>query len=219
MKAALHRIKEGYIRFVEKQGFPIIVTVCVAVITATALWTGQQEEAYVAPTPPVAADISAAQLLQQSLREAATATPAPTEAPRLWTPPLEEFSVLQGFSTDKMVPSGVTGVWSIHAAADLQAERGAQVHAVSDGTVIAAGDDPLLGVWLRIDHGDGYESLYAGMALAGAYITGDEVDAGDVIGFVGDGLLEETDLGPHLHLAVTQEGQPVDPLRLFSPES
>jgi len=66
MKTAFHRLKERYVHFVEHQGFPIIVTVCVAVITATAVWTSQQKEPYVSPTPPVADHVSAAQLMQQS---------------------------------------------------------------------------------------------------------------------------------------------------------
>ena len=60
MRAFFHRLTDGYIRFVEKQGFPIIVTLCVAVITATALWTSQREDPYVSPTPPVVDNISAA---------------------------------------------------------------------------------------------------------------------------------------------------------------
>lgn len=219
MKTAFQRMKARYIRFVEKQGFPIIVTVCVGVITATALWTGRQEDAYVAPTPPPSGEVSAAQLLQQSLRDASTATPAPTATPRPWCAPVADAAVLRCFTTSTMVQSGVTDVWSAHPAVDLQAERGARVCAMADGTVIAAGEDQVLGVWLRIDHGDGLVALYTGMALAGAYLPGDTVVAGDTIGFVGAGPLDETDLGSHLHLAVTQDGVPVDPLPLWNAAS
>lgn len=216
MKSMFKKLRDGYVRFVEKQGFPIIVTVCVAVITATALWTGQREETWTAPTPPViSGDISAAQLMQQSLREAATATPAPTAAPRAWIQPMETFTVLRGFSMEELVQSGVTGLWAIHDAVDLQAEAGSKVFAMSDGTVTADGHDKLMGAWVLIDHSDGVEALYAGMAMGGAFIKGDDVRSGDVIGFTGTGPLDESDLPPHLHLRVTQDGQAIDPAMLW----
>ena len=216
MKTVFRRIRDGYVRFVEQQGFPIIVTVCVAVITAAALWTNQREEAWAAPTPPVNQDVSAAQLLQQSLQEAATATPAPTGAPQSWAPPVTDADILRPFSADTMAQSGVTGVWRIHDAVDLQADAGEKIFAMSDGLVVDAGEDPLQGVWLLIDHGDGIQALYAGMAMGAAYIPGDRVQTGDTIGFAGNGMLEETDLGPHLHLRVTHNGSAIDPAGLWN---
>lgn len=218
MKTAFHRITEAYVRFVNKQGFPIIITLCVAVITATALWTRQQEEIPVSPTPPVAENVSAAQLMQQSLRDAATPIPAPTKVPRQWGLPLDEIIVLTPFSRETMVQSGVTGVWAVHPGVDLSCQRGEKVYAIGDGTVLAAGQDRLQGAWLEIDHGDGVEVLYAGMALTADYLAGDSVRSGAVIGYAGNGMLEETALGPHLHLQATREDQLIDPLALWKPQ-
>lgn len=218
MKAAFHRMTEAYVRFVNKQGFPIIITLCVAVITATALWTRQQEEIPVSPTPPVADNVSAAQLIQQSLRDAATPTPAPTESPRQWGLPLDRIIVLTPFSRETMVQSGVTGVWAVHSGVDLSCQRGDKVYAVGDGIVLAAGQNRLQGAWLNIDHGDGVEVLYAGMAMTADYLAGDAVRAGAVIGYAGNGMLEETALGPHLHLQAVQKGQLIDPSTLWAPK-
>lgn len=215
IKSAFVRIKNGYVRFAEKQGFAIITVVCVGVITATAVWRGR-EDVYVSPTPPVSQDVSAAQLLQQSLQDAATPSPAPTVTPRLWSAPLDEINILRPFDADSMVQSGITGIWAIHDAIDLAAKRGAKVYAMADGVVLSAGNDRLRGVWLLIDHGGGIEALYAGLALEASYIAGDKVFGKDVIGYAGSGLLEETDLAPHLHLRVTQDGQPIEPASLWS---
>lgn len=210
------RLKESYVRFVEKQGFPIIVTACVAVITATALWTGRQEDAWISPTPPPSGDVSASRLMQQSLHQAATATPAPTDTPRQWSPPLEAPEILREFSSDSMVQSGVTGVWAVHDSVDLASPRGSKVFAMSEGNVTGHGQDDLLGAWVRIDHGDGMEALYAGMAMVGSFLTGDAVRADDVIGYAGIGPLDEHDLPPHLHLRVTQNGRAIDPSCLWT---
>lgn len=213
---SLKRLKDAYVRFVEKQGFPIIVTVCVAVITATALWTGHEEEVWVAPTPPVSGDVSAAQLLQQSLRQASTATPAPTASTTQWMPPLDKIEILTAFSREHMVQSGITGIWAVHDAVDLAASKGSLVRSMADGTVTGHGKDALQGIWVKIEHPDGVSALYAGMALGGAFITGDEVRIGDIIGYAGSGLLAEGDMAPHLHLRTTQNGIPIDPISLWS---
>ncbi len=208
------RMHGGYMRFAEKQSFPIIATVCVAVITATALWTERRE----LPddiTPPPAEHLSAAQLLQESLREAATPTPAPAPEANRWTPPLTEGHVLCSFDAERMVQSGVTGIWALHDAVDLGSPQGSPVFAMGDGTVIAAGETRLLGGWIEIDHGGGFVALYAGMASVAAYAAGDAVRRGDAVGTVGPGPLDEADRGPHLHLRVLQSGAAVDPLRLW----
>ncbi|MBQ3156875.1 MAG: M23 family metallopeptidase [Clostridia bacterium] len=219
MKHFFRHAAMRYSAFVEKQGFPIIVTICVGVITASALWAspGKQEmQSSPLSTPSVPVSQPAAQLLQESIRNAATPSPAPTPAPQRWQSPLDSCSILRPFSTEKMVKSNVTELWAVHDALDLQADRGALVRAMSDGTVTGAGNDRLMGVWLEIDHGGGIHALYAGMALSGTFIPGDIVSPGDTIGFVGNGMLEEADLGPHLHLRVTKDGLPLDPWTLWN---
>ncbi len=210
------KLRNGYVQFIEKQGFPIVVTVCVAVITATAVWRTNQQEVYVSPTPPVMEDLSAAQLIQQSLRHVATPTPAPTTALPKWQPPLDQIEVLRSFSTEEMHQSKVTGIWTVHDALDLKADRGTKIRAIADGIVTDSGNDRLYGAWLKIDHGEGIEALYAGMSLPGAFLPGDDVRMGDLIGFSGNGMAEETDLEPHLHLRVTRDGMPLDPLSLWT---
>ena len=214
MKAMCRKIWTAYSQFVEKQGFPIIVTVCVAIMTAAAVWSSEREPAYVAPTPPVGQSASAAQILQQSLREAATPSPLPTAQPVVYFPPLEQPVVLRPFHSEHMV-QGTSGIWAIHDAVDLQSTKGTKVDAIADGHVIAAGEDALLGKWLLVAHSGLLEALYAGMGLVCDYIPGDDVCAGDTIGFVGSCMADEADLGPHLHLRVTKDGIPIDPCSLW----
>lgn len=215
MKAFAARIRKAYVTLIEKQGFPLVVTACICVITATALWTKPSTAPTATPTPSAVLDVSAAQLQQQSLRGAVTPTPLPTEAPKLYTPPLASYSLLTPFSSSDMQYSSVTGIWSVHDAADLQAAPDSTVFAIADGTVIACGQDKLLGGWVRIDHGEDTEALYAGMSENGSFLAGDHVQAGEKIGSVGNGPLAESDLPPHLHLRVTKDGTAVDPVSLW----
>lgn len=215
MRKVFKEMKDHCIRFADRQGFPIIVTICVAVITATALFTRQNRSPYVSPTPPPAAEyISAAQLLQQSLASAATATPAPTAVPVQWSAPLDAIEPLRSYDASTMVCLD-SGIWAVHDAVDLKAAAGVEICAIGDGEVTAAGNDALHGAWLTIQHRDGYVSHYTGMALLNDYIPGDAVRKGDTIGFGGNGPLDEDGLGAHLHLRVTKEGQAVDPCTLW----
>jgi len=215
MKAFVEHIRKAYVTLIEKQGFPLVVTACICVITATALWTKPSAAPEAAPAPSAAMDISAAQLQQQSLRTMTTPTSLPTDPPKLYAPPLTAYSLLTPFNASVMQHSSVTGIWSIHDAADLQASPGIAVLAIADGTIITFGQDKLLGGWVRIDHGEGVEALYAGMAEVGSFGDGDCVHAGEKIGSVGNGPLAESDLPPHLHLRVTKDGSAVDPLSLW----
>lgn len=216
MRQLLRRVATWYVRFAEKQGFPIIITVCVGVIAATALWTGRAEPAYVSPTPPVGQSISAAQLQQQSLWEAHTPIPHPSTTPRVWQPPVEDAEVIRAFSPETFFPGHTTGVWQLHDALDLSCQPGEQVCTIADGRIIDCGKSDLLGVWLSIDHGDGILAVYSGMSLSGPYLAGDSVKAGTVIGYAGQGPLDEQDMPPHLHLRVTRNGQAIDPSTLWT---
>ena len=65
---------------------------------------------------------------------------------------------------------------------------------------------------LRLNfHEYGRKTVYASLAPEPAVKVGDRVQAGEVIGAVGNSSLSETALGPHLHFAVLQDEEPIDP--------
>lgn len=205
----------AYIKFIEGKGFALLVTLCVAVITGTAVWTGSSPSPSASPTPPPADERYAASLHQQSLSDAASPTPLPTQQPILWSAPLSQTNVLQAFAADTMLRSGVTGIWATHPALDLAASAGEPVAAMADGVVTACGEDPLDGIFLTLQHTGGYTTRYAGLAALAALQPGDAVRAGQTVGFVGNGVIHETDLEPHLHLQAFKDDMPVNPLSLL----
>lgn len=209
------RFSAKYVRFVERQGFAVILMVCVGTIAATALWANPARPAQPAPTLPVDGAALAAQLMQQSLQQAATPAPAPTEARQVWQAPLESISVLRSFDATRLRRSGVSGLWQLHDGVDLRCDAGDPIAAMADGTVTEAADKGLLGAWVTIDHGHGVLAQYAGMSLHAGLQPGDPVSAGQVIGFGGNAVMDEANLEPHLHLRVTQDGQAINPLSLW----
>ena len=86
---------------------------------------------------------------------------------------------------------------------------------MADGVVLETDSRGLLGAYVTVDHGQGLCAQYAGMTLLAGLQSGDPVEAGQVLGFAGNGVVDETDLGVHLHLRVTKDGQAIDPMSLL----
>lgn len=217
MRQRIASFAKRYTQFVERQGFTIIVTVCVLVIGVTAAWTRRAEDVPgPAPTLPVVEDLSASRLFQEPLSQATTPTPAPTPPMPVWRAPLESVSVLTAFDATRVKRSSVTGLWRVHDAVDLAAETGEIVSAMADGVCVSVEEKGLEGASVSIDHGGGVIVQYAGMAKVAPLRAGDPVSAGQTVGFAGNGMMDETDLPAHLHLRATRDGNAIDPLRLLS---
>ena len=102
--------------------------------------------------------------------------------------------------------------WRTHEGVDILAPLGETVCAARSGLVSRVEEDGLLGTLVTIDHGDGSSTLYANLAALPAVAPGDWVEAGGVIGAVGDTALCEIGQGTHLHFAVFLDGESIDPL-------
>ena len=96
-----------------------------------------------------------------------------------------------------------------HDGVDFIAAEGSNILAVADGTVITAEYDKEQGkgFYVRVEHG-GYESLCAHCSEL-LVSAGQQVKAGDVIAKVGSSGLST---GPHLHFALSEDNETVDPM-------
>jgi murein DD-endopeptidase MepM/ murein hydrolase activator NlpD len=93
-----------------------------------------------------------------------------------------------------------------HCGVDIGTERGAIVHAIADGVVVALFPESRTeaGRVVSLHHGGGLRSMYMHLDdLRPGLEVGDVVHAGDAIGTLGaSGILHSA---PHLHFAITQE--------------
>lgn len=106
----------------------------------------------------------------------------------------------------------ITGQKSLHTGVDLPAPGGTAILAAGTGKVIMAGWYGAYGNAVIIDHGGGYTSLYGHQSRLGVSV-GDEVKAGEVIGYVGT---TGWSTGNHLHFEIRVNGNPTDPLQFFN---
>lgn len=111
---------------------------------------------------------------------------------------------VSGFGSRKDPWGGGT---KTHNGVDIAAPQGTRIRAAADGTVKEAAYKGLLGRHVIIDHGNGYETVYAHMYRL-AVKAGQEVSSGDVIGYEGS---TGRSTGPHLHFEVRKNGTPVNP--------
>lgn len=158
--------------------------------------------------PPTLPDEQPAAPVQASVELTVPAV-TPT-APRLLVPPLKG-ETLAAFSVEELQYSQTLDDWRTHSGVDIAAEVGTQVLSACSGTVQRVWQDDLLGCAVLLDHGDGYETLYANLEDAPAVAEGEFVSAGQLLGTVGVSALSESALPAHLHFAVTLNGAPVDP--------
>jgi len=103
-----------------------------------------------------------------------------------------------------------------HYGIDFTAKTGTPIYSTGKGTiqyVIPESNKASKGYGnlIIINHGYGYRTLYAHMDKFKVKV-GDEVERGDVIGFVGNTGLST---GPHLHYEVIQNGRKVNPINYF----
>lgn len=98
--------------------------------------------------------------------------------------------------------------WSGHLGVDIGAGEGAPIYAADSGVVVFAGwANGGYGNMVMIDHGNGYQTLYAHMSqvVAGC---GRSVSQGQTIGYSGS---TGNSTGAHLHFEVRYEGGFVSP--------
>ena len=102
----------------------------------------------------------------------------------------------------------ITGRREFHDGIDIAAPIGTPIVAPKDGTVLAVGDSPTFGRFLRMAHSGGYVSFMA--HLYGVTVTvGETVRQGDRVAYSGN---TGRSTGPHLHFGLFRYGQYVDPI-------
>ena len=128
-----------------------------------------------------------------------------------------------GSSGEPAAPSGTGFQWpvsgpitspfgerwgTLHPGIDIGVPTGTPIHAAGPGTVVWCGWMSGYGNLVMIDHHNGLATLYGHQSRIAAS-CGEQVQTGDVIGYVGcTGFCT----GPHLHFEVRLNGTPVDPL-------
>ena len=103
-------------------------------------------------------------------------------------------------------------VRKMHWGMDFTAPTGTPIYATGDGVVSTRTKSRGgYGNHVVIDHGYGYETMYAHMSKFNVS-RGQRVKRGDIIGYVGS---TGRSTGPHLHYEVMKDGEKINPANYF----
>lgn len=122
--------------------------------------------------------------------------------PRFW--PLDE----PGYLTRGQVKGGA--IDEAHPGLDIAVPGGSLVRASATATVRQLGEDPEYGLFVLLEHADGYQTMYGHLSRI-LVRPNAAVPAGEVIGLSGN---TGRSTAPHLHFEIRRAGVSLDPLTL-----
>jgi murein DD-endopeptidase MepM/ murein hydrolase activator NlpD len=134
----------------------------------------------------------------------------PDTAGATFVKPLTHSWISQGFGCTSFSFEPIDlacpgGHW--HSGIDLAAARGTPVMATLPGVATVIVSATGYGLHVIINHGGGLSSLYGHLSTV-IVLSGDYVEAGQVIGTVGS---SGNATGPHLHFEIRRDGIAEDP--------
>ncbi|MDH5760219.1 MAG: M23 family metallopeptidase [Gemmatimonadota bacterium] len=156
--------------------------------------------------------------------------PGPDERPsEVWLPPAGEPSRRSARSPSAASNASLPTSWPLtergfvtqglldgqgedHPGLDIAVPTDSYVRAAGSGTVVEAGEHPVYGLYVLIEHASGYSSLY-GHASQLMVTSGQEVRQNEVIAVSGS---TGRSTAPHLHFEILLNGEAVDPLTLVT---
>ena len=103
--------------------------------------------------------------------------------------------------------TGIAGASKYHEGVDLAGPEGTPIYASRTGIVSAATSNSKAGFYVKINHGDGYHSIYMHMTRYVVSVN-QAVSAGQLIGYMGSTGVSS---GPHLHFGISYNGTYVNP--------
>jgi murein DD-endopeptidase MepM/ murein hydrolase activator NlpD len=113
---------------------------------------------------------------------------------------------LYGWVTRGFNPDALDGKEK-HEGIDIAVKEGTPIVATATGEVVFSGWDKVFGNMLKINHGNGYHTVY-GHNKINMVNKGQKIYKGDVVALSGN---TGRSSAPHLHYEVIKDGAPVDP--------
>ncbi|MBI5464341.1 MAG: peptidoglycan DD-metalloendopeptidase family protein [Ignavibacteriales bacterium] len=105
----------------------------------------------------------------------------------------------------------VLGIFRNHEGLDIVNDVGTPVYAVADGVISFAGRESGYGIYIQIDHGYSFKTIYGHLSRI-LVKEGQAVKRGELIARSGNTGLSS---GPHLHYEVRHNGVPTNPDQYF----
>ncbi len=123
------------------------------------------------------------------------------------TPP-EKYYISSKFGVRR---DPITKKWASHKGLDMAGWHKTPIKAGGAGVVTKAGRNGSFGLFVEIDHGNGFRSKYGHLSQVKVE-RGDRVEADQLIGLMGS---TGRSVSTHLHYEIWFNGKPIDPLKVL----
>ncbi len=131
-----------------------------------------------------------------------------TKIKRVWP---VDGEIIREYAKDTLIYSKTLGMWLIHTGVDIKAELGSDVKCIADGNVISVESNNFYGNVVRIEHEDGYISVYSNLAEDNLPKINQKINKGEIIGNIGDTAYGESEEESHLHFEITKDETSINP--------
>ena len=159
--------------------------------------------------PPVVTPVTPDLPVQEEPEDEAPAVETVAELLPQVVSPLDGTTVTV-FSMSELMYDETMADWRTHEGLDIQAAEGDAVKTAAAGEVVSVTRDELMGTTVCVSHSGGYVTRYSSLQENPPISQGQQLKAGDIVGYVGTAAAEAT-MGPHLHFAVEKDGSLIDP--------
>jgi len=109
----------------------------------------------------------------------------------------------------------ISGDAGDHPGLDIAIPTDSYIRAAGAGRVLRVGEDPMYGFFVVLEHGDGYQTVYAHASTI-LVERGQNVRRNEVIALSGS---TGQSTAAHLHFEILLDGLPLDPLSMVEPPS
>lgn len=123
-------------------------------------------------------------------------------------------NVIIPYSMDSTVYFETLKEYKCSPAMVIEAAKGAEVKAVYESKVAEVSSNSELGNYVKLELGDGY-TVTLGQLQDVKVALGEHLEAGDVVGTIGEPSRFYSEEGSNLYFAVEKDGNPVDPMLLI----
>lgn len=215
--------KQRIMSFLDKQGFYIVLGLCLVVISITAVLSlTKQSKDDVAQKETttqedgVKANYGGENMVLEDVTTEQPQTTTEQKKQQISISRPTEGDVIMEFAMDKLLFNSTLKQWTTHKGIDIAANEDAAVKAVLAGTVESVNEDALMGQTIVIAHEGGYKSVYSNLKKEVSVAKGDKVEKDKEIGKVGKTALSEFDMASHLHFEFLVNDKSVNPMEFMS---
>lgn len=128
-----------------------------------------------------------------------------------------EGSVVYSFSGDNLIYNEILSDWRTHDGIDISCDKDSAIYAAAPGVVTDIYDNTL-GKNVKIDHQNGYITVYANLSDQIELSVGDSVEEGTLIGKIGSESIGDFSTEPHLHFELLCNDKYLDPTEFLADE-